>query len=209
MQNVGIYTFGYYYFDTLFDCKLTMGKGVTHKSLITVGGTTLFLMFLGFELVGIVGYVSLGSEAVNLDLLPMRPSLIGRSDILMSVAKLFLTFAVYIAALVRMVSMKNQFFKINELELTTKRNLMFVGITMFIPGIIGYVYPGVADWVSLLGSLCMTTLSVIFPTWMTLKTYSREMSRLGFWSLIIWCIVCTALGYTSAVFTLMKMVGRG
>jgi len=94
----------------------------------------------------------------------LRPALPGSSDILMTIAKALTICVCYIAALVRMVSMKNQFFKINGWELTTKRNLLYVFLSMFLPGMVAYIYPGVTDWLSLLGAVCQTTLGLVFPT---------------------------------------------
>jgi len=106
-------------------------------------------MFIVFEVTGVLGYMSLGDEAYNVDLFPMRPALKGYKDSFMTFAKIFLGVAVYIAVLVRVISIKTQFFKLQNKPLTWRRNVLFTIVTMYIPGLIGFVYPGVANWVSL------------------------------------------------------------
>ena len=58
VQNLGVFVFGYYCFDTIFDMKNMLGKSATEKKLNKVNGYNLLLMFIVFQLIGVIGYVS-------------------------------------------------------------------------------------------------------------------------------------------------------
>jgi len=78
---------------------------------------------------------------------------------------------------------------------------------MFVPGMIGYVYPAVNDWVGLVGSVCMTSLGCTFPSIMIIKEMRlNEEKKWKIYCVMVWGLVFTTLGYTSGLFTILKMV---
>ena len=58
--------------------------------------------------------------------------------------------------------------------LTKDWNLGYVMGMMFVPGAIGYVYPGVGDWICLIGAFCCTTMGVTFPMLLTVKEMEKN-----------------------------------
>lgn len=86
MQNLGMWTFNTYYLDMIFLVKKDMGK-VTEKRLMIVGGSCMIVCVIPYLLFGIVGYLSFGDLALNIDLFPDRPSLAG-TDYMMDLVKI-------------------------------------------------------------------------------------------------------------------------
>lgn len=107
----------------------------------------------------------------------------------------------------RVIAMKTQFFSILGKEISLKSNIIYTLVLLFIPSIIGFVYPAVNDWVSLLGAFCMTSIAVLFPALMTLKTWQRKKeSKFKIVLLTMWASFFVILGFSSAFSVILKML---
>lgn len=79
---------------------------------------------------------------------------------------------------------------------------------MMIPPIIGFVYPGASDWISLLGAVCITTLLITIPTLMAVHNWRKEGgNKVKICITLIWGACFTVLGYIAGAFVILKMVG--
>jgi len=96
MQNLGVWTFNSYLLDPIFLIKKDMGK-VTEKRILVTGVTSLFLVMTPYVLFGIIGYISVGELALDLDLFPDRSALPGSADLLMTIVKTLLIGVIMIA----------------------------------------------------------------------------------------------------------------
>lgn len=179
---------------------------VTEKKIIKMGAMTIGSMFLAFVGFGVMGYISLGAAAANVDLFPNRPALVGSSDYFMSTMKCFLILTVYYAYICRVIAIKIEVLASFGMGITWKQNVIFTMCFLYVPSLIGFAYPGVSDWVSLLGSLFMTTMSVGIPGILAIMEYHKQGRKHIVALLIIWIGVNTLIGYSSGFCTIIKML---
>jgi len=73
--------------------------------------------------------------------------------------------------------------------------------------LIGWSYPKVTDWFSLIGAFSMTALIITIPSMMMVKEYyeERKMKKLGL--VLLWGVPMTCLGLAATVSVLLKMIG--
>lgn len=150
----------------------------------------------------------MGETAVFLDLLPDRVGIIGQSDYLMKIAKACVTVSVCLAYITRVIAMKAQIFLMLGKQITWKANVIYTIVLMYIPPLIGWSYPAVNDWVSLLGAFCMTSLTVSFPGLMYLKKnyFLNKKFSINVFMVGVWMVLFTCVGYVSALSTVLKML---
>lgn len=92
----------------------------------------------------------------------------------MKIGKVGLVITIYVAYLMRFIVIKAQVFDFWKVKITTKKNVIFTLCFMFIPATIGWSYPQVTDWFSLIGAFSMTSLIVTIPAAMMTKEYLAE-----------------------------------
>jgi hypothetical protein len=207
LQSIGMFTFALYLMDCLFLVKNDMGKAGTSKNVLKMGASSILMMLVPFYIIGVLGYLSFGDAVKNIDLFPIRPALPGDSDIYMKIAQCLVIVSVSLANITRVIALKLHVFDMAGKPITWKRNVLWTMATCYIPSLIAWVYPDVNDWVSLLGAFCMTTLMIAFPAAMGILYYRKRKAWVAVCAVSAWLVLWVLVGYSSAILTIMKMIG--
>jgi len=206
LENVGVYFFTNYVLDGIFLTKSTMGK-VTEKRIMAFGTAGTMCLSLPYLVISVVAYISVGSKAIDFDLIINRPALAGSQDIMMTVAKVMVSGIVLTGYLGRFIAMKAQFFSTLNKKITVKANYIYTFTVLLIPAFIAFVYPSVSDWIGLVGAFCMTTLTCTLPALMTVTVMKKKgKSGMKMYLIGAWGLFFTIIGYTSGVAVLLKML---
>jgi len=207
IQSVGLFTFALYVMDCIFLIKNDMGKGGTEKNIMKMGGIGILTMLLPYFAIGLLGYISFGDNILGIDLYPLRTPLAGSNDIVMIIGQCLVIASVSIANVSRVITFKCHVFDMLGKNITWKRNVIWTVSTMFVPSLLGFVYPAVNDWVSLLGAFCMSSLMILFPGVMGYQLYNKKGEKFKARMIMVWTVVWVGISYTSAVLTILKMIG--
>jgi len=162
LQNLGLFTFALYTLDVFFLITNNLGKAATPKNIMTVSAVSVNTLIIPYIIIGIMGYYSFGDYILNIDLFPARPSLLQYNDILMKIGMVLVIFGVCLGNISRFIALKQLCFEIINKDLTWKRNVIFTVCYLYVPGLIGFAYPKVNDWVALIGGFCMSSLGILF-----------------------------------------------
>lgn len=206
LQNLGIFIFSYNITTTYHVVKSGL-ENPSMSRLLKMGLYTVATLYLPYACIGILGYMSLGEKAKMTDLFPNRVPLLDSYDILMKIGKVGLVITIYVAYLMRFIVIKTQVFSFFKMEMTTKKNVIFTLCFMFLPVVIGWSYPQVTDWFSIIGAFSMTALIITIPSTMMAKEYYLEKEFKKLTLILCWGIPNTVLGLMATVSVFLKMIG--
>lgn len=129
-------------------------KRRTKKRLDKITIRTCIFLWAIYLPIGVVAYLSFGETSKQYDLFPNRTPLPGMNDIAMIVGKIAMIPTCWIVLLINMYPFKDQTFDLFRLEQNNKNNVIITVVTLFGGTLIGWAYPHVIDWFSLLGAFC-------------------------------------------------------
>merc|ERR1712048_414936 len=207
IQNIGVFSFALYTLDVFFLITNSLGSNATTKNIMTMSTISVNLLLIPYIVIGVMGYYSFGEYILNIDLFPARPTLLQYNDILMKIGMVLVIFGVCLGNISRFIALKQLLFEIFKSKMTWKKNVIFTICYLYIPSLIGFAYPKVNDWVSLIGGFCKSSLGILMPAIMGVMYYKQKKETLKMCLVLVLGVVWCVLGYTSGMLTLGKMVG--
>lgn len=207
LRNIGTFQVALDVVDCIFLVRNQMGKNFSEINMIKVGYTTTLWLAVMFSIIGIMGYLSMGDGVLNIPVILNRPSIPGQSDNMIIIAKLLLIFSASLSIASRAIAVKEQVCQMWNIYLTRKINIIMTLVFMIWAPLISFLYKDFGDFVNLLGSYGMTTMSTAIPCFIAVKIFLERGQKCAAILTICWCVPIGALQYSGAVCTLLKMVG--
>ena len=110
---------------------------------------------------------------------------------MMKIGKFLMIPTCWIVLLINSFPFKDQTFDLFNLKNDDTNDWVVTIITLFGTSFIGFLYPNVLDWFSLLGAFCGAFLNIYFPSMLFLAQFKKAPKRKWLvhftW---IWMIVC-------------------
>ena len=168
--------------------------------------TALFL-YLIFSIAGIIGYIGLGNDSAEYDLIIFRPPLPGSKDIPMKVGLLCVGLTNLVCFTLYAVSWKIQFLGFFKFEMTTRKNILISLLVVYLPFIIGWSYPYATKIFGIIGAFFGTILATTFPGMFYLVYLAQTERKWGkkFWAMLVWCSASTLLGFISGTVLIIDL----
>lgn len=164
MQNVGIFIYGYNCI-TSFHYVFRQVSNRSKKRLDKISMRTMALLWLIYLPIGIIAYYSYGTLLLQKgnELFPNRPGLPGSHDLAMNIGKVLMIPTCWIVLLINLFPFKDQTFALFKINRNDCNETWVTIMALILSAIIGWLYPNVTDWFSLLGAFCGGFLNCYFP----------------------------------------------
>lgn len=160
-----------------------------------------------FLSVGIIGYASLGNDSPDFDLIILRPALPGSKDIPMKIGLILMGLTNLVNFMVYVIPWKSQFFGFFEIRKTRRNNVLVTLFVVYVPFLVGWLYPYATKIFGIFGSFFGTMLMMTFPGILYVTHLKREDKK---WTLksvaiMIWCLFSTLLGFISGTMLILEL----
>jgi amino acid permease len=178
LQNIGIFIYGYNCI-TSFHYVYTQVSRQSKVRLDKITNRTMALLWLIYLPIGIVAYWSFGDQLKikGAELFPNRPGIPGKTDYMMAIGRVAMIPTCWIVLLINSFPFKDQVFSLFRITRTYWSNIWVTFVSLFVASAIGWAYPSVTDWFSLLGAFCGAFLNSYFPGMVYIKTFKKAPKR--------------------------------
>lgn len=160
---------------------------------------TTVCLYVIFAAVGVIGYISLGNDSADYDLIILRPPLGNSKDIPMKVGWLLVGLTNLICFVMYSVSWKIQFKGFFGFQMTNCRNFLITVAVVYLPFVVGWSYPYATKIFGIIGGIFGTILMTTFPGMLYLAYLAQTGRKWSFkyWAMLVWCTASTLLGMAS------------
>jgi hypothetical protein len=178
LQNIGIFIYGYNCI-TSFHYVYTQVSRQSVVRLDKITNRTMALLWLICLPIGIVAYWSFGDQLKikGAELFPNRPGIPGKTDYMMAIGWVAMIPGCWIVLLINSFPFKDRVFSLLRITRTYWSNIWVTFVSLFVSSAIGWAYPSVTDWFSLLGAFCRAFLNSYFPGMVYIKTFKKAPKR--------------------------------
>ena len=208
-KSYGNFIYSFNCIVNVFIVKSSLNK-LTKRRLSKTFRNTIYFLFLFYAFISITGYLSLGQEALDYDLIVLRDPLPNSSDIWMRIALCAICFQVLIGFIIHVIPIKTQVIGYFALDDNSQNNTLLSIFLTYSPTIVAWLYPYAKKLFSILGAFFGTAIIVSFPGMMMLKYFSNtgKGDTLKYKLILLWCVGLTLVGFVSgSVLIVNEFVG--
>lgn len=176
-------------------------KNLNKRRLGKVFKRTVYFLFIFYTMISLAGYVSLGEDSMDYDLILQRPALKGSNDVFMKIGIFLIMLQVLIGFITHIIPIKSQFLGHFNIHDNNKVNLIITLFLTYSPMIVAWAYPQAKKIFSILGAFFGTMIIVTIPGLMMWKFFydnQKATSKKAVF-ITIWAIIFTIFGFVSGI----------
>lgn len=205
MLNIGVFIYGYNCV-TSFHYVYRQVENKSKKRLDKITIRTMILLFCIYLPIGIVAYLSFGTtlQQPGAALFPNRPPIPGQTDYLMEIGRVCMIPTCWVVSMINGFAFKDQTYDLFKIKRTFWGRTGVTMLSTFGAAFVGWCYPNVTEWFSLLGAFSGAFLNCYFPAMLFLHQfkagYKRKWVKPFTWVwmiinmvILLGCAVCVAI----------------
>lgn len=198
-QNFGLAIFAFNCLTNFFSVASSIAKpNIRRLRKVFLRSFSILIIFL--LTVGIIGYLSLGKNSKNVDLIIYRKQ-IGSSDNFMMVGRGFLILALFVNAAVNAFPLKIMIARAINWEMVGFRNFVLSLVFTLIPVVISSFCTSITDYVAITGSFTGSLICFTYPGIIGIKIryfkngFLHRMLYLWVFVMFVSTVICTYFAF--------------
>ena len=210
MLRFGLYIFAFNSIPA-FHQVYSQVKLPTVRRLKKITTRANLMLLVGYLVFTVAAYISLGDQLQtdSYQIFPNKPHLDSDpNDIYMKVLRAIYSVCLLVAYIVNSIPLKAQLTAEFGMKNNTFTNVVLSAAIAFSSAFFAYVYPNVTSWLSILGALGATSMTVVLPTLCYYKAFrDKKEYKVSIGLAFVWAGLTSAMSACCLVTTVMSMQG--